>query len=372
MAAGDLAIDPSPGIEKMTFDSNAIEIINYISSCKGDIHFKSQQRDEDDINIETKHEIASKIYQQSKSNFLQRFGKHLKPEHIEHFRQYISDASEGYEIAYYLKELTRYHDMELRKKDVRNRRFQAMQQMKINSSYFSEIEMMQRNPLLYEHLIGQYMTEEERKARDKIEPNEQYMFANILLEGYQREQTQKLKHSQEDFENEVIEETESDEEEYNISDNIETDYEDTKQQQKRWGEWDNLEDRRQDEVGNSIKTVKRDDGWFKVGLKERNLLKEEFQSHMFENFLDGLDTDFDYSQIDFNPTYDNIDVSTQDKEEKYFDSESPEEILPESEEKMEVIKNDEESEDELDVFMQHLKSNATVVELSHSMKNMET
>lgn len=50
---------------------------------------------------------------------------------------------------------------------MKNRRYDALQKMLANgSSYFSEDEMRQRNPALYEHLVGQYLTEEERKERE--------------------------------------------------------------------------------------------------------------------------------------------------------------------------------------------------------------
>lgn len=51
--------------------------------------------------------------------------------------------------------------------DVKNRRYDALKKMIADgSSYFSEDEMRQRNPYLYEQLIGQYLSEEERKERE--------------------------------------------------------------------------------------------------------------------------------------------------------------------------------------------------------------
>lgn len=53
-------------------------------------------------------------------------------------------------------------------------------------SYFSEIEMMKRNPLLYEQLVGQYLTEEEKRERDKFEMKDNTTFVKILMEGIER------------------------------------------------------------------------------------------------------------------------------------------------------------------------------------------
>lgn len=59
---------------------------------------------------------------------------------------------------------------------------------------------------------------------------------------------------------------------------------------------------------------------------------------------------FTFSTVDDNEAYDNVELRNQDEEEKYFDSESPETVLPHNE------SNDQsESEDELDAYMKTLK-----------------
>ena len=40
-------------------------------------------------------------------------------------------------------------------------RYAAMQKLESENEHFSDVEMKHREPLLYEQLIGQYMTEEE-------------------------------------------------------------------------------------------------------------------------------------------------------------------------------------------------------------------
>lgn len=54
--------------------------------------------------------------------------------------------------------------------------------------------------------------------------------------------------------------------------------------------------------------------------------------------------------MDNNEAYDNVDLRDQDEEEKYFDSEEPEIILPRNE-----CNNENESEDELEAYMRTLK-----------------
>lgn len=57
---------------------------------------------------------------------------------------------------------------------------------------------------------------------------------------------------------------------------------------------------------------------------------------------------FIFSTVDDNEAYDNVELRNQDEEEKYFDSESPETVLPHNE-------SNDQSEDELDAYMRTLK-----------------
>ena len=57
------------------------------------------------------------------------------------------------------------------------------------------------------------------------------------------------------------------------------------------------------------------------------------------------------SIVDENEAYDNIDLRTQDEEDKYFDSELPETIGSIED------TNEIETEDELDIYMKSLKVN---------------
>uniref|UniRef100_A0A8C1LVZ6 Coiled-coil domain containing 97 n=1 Tax=Cyprinus carpio TaxID=7962 RepID=A0A8C1LVZ6_CYPCA len=54
--------------------------------------------------------------------------------------------------------------------------------------------------------------------------------------------------------------------------------------------------------------------------EEKAMLREEFLSPMHQRFLDGKD-DFNYSEVDENPDYDNLNILSCDAEERYFDEE---------------------------------------------------
>jgi hypothetical protein len=94
--------------------------------------------------------------------------------------------------------------------------------------------------------------------------------------------------------------------------------------------------------------------------EEQKLLKEEFVSSMYQDFLDGKDEDFDYDSVDNNECYDN--VKEYDEEEKYFDSEEPETVMDSG--------GQEESEDELDIFMSALNQNPAVSQLSEDIQRL--
>lgn len=60
--------------------------------------------------------------------------------------------------------------------------------------------------------------------------------------------------------------------------------------------------------------------------EERLILREEFTSRMHQRFLDGKDGGFDYSTVDDNPDFDNLDIVARDEEDRYFDEEEPEDV----------------------------------------------
>ncbi|RZC35045.1 DUF2052 domain containing protein [Asbolus verrucosus] len=317
------------------------QIMNDLTNNE-EICFKSQQRGESDLTKQEKTDIALEIYNKSKLNFLVRFGKYLQKNQLQFFQQFTENCDESSEITIVLKEF-----LESVKKDgqinVRNRRFEALKQMVQEDSYFSEIEMMKRNPLLYEQLIGQYLTEEERKERHKINVDEQSTLVKVLLEGIERDDAKKKKEQQEEDEIGMMQE-EEDSEDSDEFPALQPTY-------SQWGEFD--EDRK-------IKSVKKSRK--KITSEEQELLKEEFVSSMYQNFLDGKDEDFDYNSVDNNDKYDNTEMKEYDEEDKYFDSEEPETVTQAAE--------PEESEDELDIFMSALNQNPFVSQLSKDIQNL--
>lgn len=63
------------------------------------------------------------------------------------------------------------------------------------------------------------------------------------------------------------------------------------------------------------------------------------------------------SQVDLNPEYECLALRSQDEEEKYFDSETPEFVADE-------CGSGEEDDDELDTYMKNLKPDSTPSDLA--------
>lgn len=334
-------------------DREINNIFNYLIQNK-DICFKTQQRDEADFTDEEKLKIAKEIYDKSKASFLLRFGKYMMKQQLEIFAPSAINSEEDEEIKLILANLTRVYSDSNSGLKTKNRRYEALKQLVAENSYFSEVEMMKRNPLLYEQLIGQYLNEEERRKRDRTD--EQNTLVKILLEGMERDEAFDKKKQQLEDENNAMEESDSDEEEP-ITLKVPPP---PKPSTSRWGEFAELQDHTIGKNGLITNTQKF------ITTQERQLLRDEFTTIMYANFLNGHD-DFDYATVDNNDAYDNIDIIGHDEEDKYFDSEEPENALMDDENKQVEAES---SEDELDIYMSALNQHPTVMQLSKDLQNL--
>ncbi|KAK2575195.1 hypothetical protein KPH14_003230 [Odynerus spinipes] len=313
------------------------EMLNYLA--KSNANFKSQQKDDPELTCEEKQTIANNLLTKSHCLFLAKFGRHLCEEHLKYFDRHKED---DYEISYHINRLQRHFNNSTRQRDIKNRRYEALKKLIEEGKYFSEQEMMKRNPLLYEHLVGQYLTEEQKQTRDNIDMKNT-TFVHLLMESIERDWVKKREELQKEEEDNVVEENNTNDATNEDCSSEEADMEMVHNQP--WGELPTKQ------VTKRIKSKRKHmhkHGW-KISTKEQQILKQEFLTNMYQSFLEGKDSDFDYSTVDDNEAYDNVDLRSQDEEEKYFDSESPETIVPEGS----IVQN--ESEDELDIYMRSLK-----------------
>ena len=93
--------------------------------ANSDAHFKHQQRDEPDLSVDEKKNIARSLFDKNISTFLSRFHRYLSSEDICNFESHQED----YEVAFYLNEIRKNSDRNFRDKIAKNRRFEAMKKM---------------------------------------------------------------------------------------------------------------------------------------------------------------------------------------------------------------------------------------------------
>ncbi|XP_046577626.1 coiled-coil domain-containing protein 97-like [Haliotis rubra] len=255
------------------FDQLKFNMISRVA--KSEAHFKHQQRGDPDLSYEEKVQIATEVLSKGPGRFLARFGQFLAIEDVDYF----VDFKEDYEVDFYLKEILKQQDKVHSQKVVKNRRYAAMQELLSQGDYFSEEEMKWRDPLLYEQMVGNFLTEEEIQSKvDKTD----LRFSNILLKHIDQIEENALYARQKEAEECQEEEEEDSEEE------------------------EEMEKKKP-----------------KISDVEKQMLKSEFLQIMQERFMSGKDKDFDYSQVDKNADYDSLDTLGKDEEERYFDGEEP-------------------------------------------------
>lgn len=317
--------------------------------------FRSQQINDPDITDSERRSIAEQLIHESHKKFLFRFGSHIKEEHLSFFENQRYSSDDEYEMKYLLKDIRT--KLKNRVRDVRNRRYVAMQKMLDSTTYFSEKEMMSREPLLYEQLIGRYMTDGERRLRDGVEGSAVY--SGVLLERISNNHVSELKEKQENDE-QCLAEYDSDD-----SNSEDPDHSASHKNgiineklfpqtpasfRQHWGEFEIKDCETSKPADVVVKRVVPKQNY--ITAEEKDLLKEEFIGIMHSKFLSGEDADFNYADVDDNSDYDHIELQSQDQEDKYFDADDDSSTS--------CIQADERandlSEDELDSYMQQISN----------------
>lgn len=350
------------------------------------VFFRSQQINDPDLTANERRDIATGILNDSKEKFLSRFGNYIKLEHLAYFEE-ANDRS--YELNCILRTVRSHLTNHAR--IIKNRRYAAMQQLIDGHDYFSEIEMMKREPYLYDQLVGQYLTANERNRRDasNVDGPE---FSNVLLHGIDMSNIDCARRQQQQEVNEDSDNDNDDEEddaengdgelsnEQRQSHNNQRDMICDEQMypqippnyRQHWGDFDDEGSTAsastpathtphvsRDSETNPINPTEPRDGKRKeqhqtyISGKEKEMLRKEFFSMMCENFLQGNDKEFDYASVDENAEYDDIETENQEAEDKYFDASSSDDdnnqITTDN-----VPHTEEASDDELDIYMKNV------------------
>ncbi|KAH8263015.1 hypothetical protein KR044_003268, partial [Drosophila immigrans] len=295
------------------------------------IVFKSQQIDDPELNFEEKQQIAQAAFLKSRENFLLRFGSYLTEQQLNDLQHDELNA----ELRLLLEDLKR--KLHKRAVCIKNRRYQAMLQLLQQGEYFSEHEMMQRAPELYQELVGQHLTAEERKQRDSYDVRNT-SFSGILMHTLEQRQREELLQQVED-------KAESELEPEPVV-NTDCDVPDACRQQ--WGGFDDAEPVACSTSRSTTARITKLSTPEFYNPAERELLRNEFMGLMKERFLSGQDKDFDYSAVDDNAQLDDLKQLERDEEDAYFEDSDDEEEQQQAQHP--VVDED----DELDVYMRHL------------------
>ncbi|KAM4634375.1 coiled-coil domain-containing protein 97 [Polymixia lowei] len=272
---------------------------------------KSQQIGEAELTLDQRREELLQQFRSRPLVFLERYQANLKPQHLAAFSHLSSDPR----AQHYCRVIQRRATGRTDRTRVRNQRYAALRALQREGQYFSEEQMRMREPLLYEQYIGQYLTDEEifERSQEAMQAGAQGGprgpegctggLAHILLNSYQERLIQNQLEEEQEREEGAQEEDEEEDDDNGLK-----------------GDWEPTSE-------------------------EKALLREEFISQMHQQFLDGKDKDFNYSEVDENPDYDNLDIVSRDAEEKYFDDDDEEEDEDVQEEQ--ERKNQEEEEEEM-------------------------
>ncbi|KAM7538448.1 hypothetical protein Aperf_G00000070410 [Anoplocephala perfoliata] len=270
-------------------------------------HFRHQTRDETPLTQEEKVQIASELLRRNPGEFLARYHRFL---HWPDDAVCFSGLWNDYTVCYYLKDVVGLlpppsrpaqispsgdpstQDYFRRKRDlqIKNRRLVAMRRMEAEASadptegFFSHEAMRERDPVLWERMVGRHLTNTERRS---LLGHQYESFSGMLLSQL-LESEQMSERQPHDTEGEEEEEDENEPDEDDMVD------------RDRWRSKKNEA------------SVRRD----------RAL--QEFREMMHSRFLAGQDSSFNYDAIDNDVTLDDeMEERGRDAEDTYFDSESP-------------------------------------------------
>lgn len=124
-------------------------------------HFKNQQRGDPELSVDEKRRIAEDLLTKNPSEFLKRFGSRLSAEDLKYFDR----ADKDYRVTFQINEVKRLQNQHLSHVRVRNRRYSAMKKLLAQGQYFSEESMKNRDPFLYERMVGKYLSMEQIKQQ---------------------------------------------------------------------------------------------------------------------------------------------------------------------------------------------------------------
>eukprot|EP00730_Choanoeca_flexa_P009940 TRINITY_DN14476_c0_g1_i1.p1 TRINITY_DN14476_c0_g1~~TRINITY_DN14476_c0_g1_i1.p1 ORF type:complete len:287 (+),score=67.18 TRINITY_DN14476_c0_g1_i1:77-937(+) len=257
-----------------------------------------QQRGQADIDMQQRCEALVELASSQPSRFLARYGRLLESNELSMF-QNVQDDDVKYTV--YKLQNTLKH----RKARIKNRRFAKMQQLLKQGDYFSNEEMKQRAPWLYDSMIGKYMTDASIQTR--VDSLARGTWSEQLLSQLDGQYASSRLHYEVEHAKSTRPEEEDDDEEANMA-----------EAEPLAADADPTED---DVTFGDEDMETRELRRTALPEEERQRLELEFQQMMQERFLAGKDTEFvDYADIDDDERLDDLVTLGRDAEEAWFDA----------------------------------------------------
>ncbi|KAK6107706.1 hypothetical protein QQG55_29275 [Brugia pahangi] len=285
-----------------------------------DIFYRSEQRDTPDLTMQEKRELLENLYATNSHLFMRRYHKYLAVEDCECFDQ------NDYEIQFYAKAvMERCKDRDIKKREnirLRNQRYAELMRLKRETDYFSDKKMREREPLLFDKMIGRFLPEEEQLyLRPTIENDSlsgvfmQFEDSQIISNrrnAHLNEWNEFLKYDRENVSKfgDLVQHARS-----RFCDEMESANDETKSE-------DGSEQVANDnEPTSSRKTEEEIISESSDEDHDQEQLRADFIDHMEQRFLRGDDTEFyDYSVIDNVMTKEYELMCDRDLEDAYFEN----------------------------------------------------
>lgn len=120
-------------------------------------YFRSEQIGSPDLTDDEKKKLLGEVFISKPAIFLSRYWQYLDQSDIGCF----ANVAEDYDVDFYLRQLApgRRGRPGGRAKLTANRRYATLRQLVADGEYFSDEQMRQREPLLYDQMVGQYLTD---------------------------------------------------------------------------------------------------------------------------------------------------------------------------------------------------------------------
>ncbi|KIH62816.1 hypothetical protein ANCDUO_06897 [Ancylostoma duodenale] len=281
---------------------------------KPDVFYRHQQNNEPDLTTDDKRQILTDLLQSNKALFLQRYGQYMNAVDCDIFREETDPL-----IKFMVGQI-----------ELKTRRFLALQKLKEKGKYFSDEKMREREPYLYDVMVGKFISEEALlTASDRInlrpsvsrEECAEGGWANMLCQfESSREIAQRRNEHHTQWEREEKESRQSERlsrMEAHVSNMFST------REDEMEDEEDDLDDGL-DELREEVNRISQEEAeLMEEGMDDSpDVLRREFEAYMQERFLAGMDSRFiDYDTIDYDTALDEgDDIRARDLEEKWFDA----------------------------------------------------